>query len=116
MLDVWWNPALEDQAIDRVHRIGHLKGVKVFRLTMANSVESRILALQRQKKALSRGVKRRGRRTNGEIVGRGARSTLRLRCRSRCFGTGTQMYRIYLFLFSHFRMTSTARDYSKETF
>ncbi|KAJ3340543.1 hypothetical protein HDU93_006836 [Gonapodya sp. JEL0774] len=56
MLDVWWNPALEDQAVDRVHRIGQMKEVKVFRLTVANSVETRILDLQRSKKALSQGV------------------------------------------------------------
>ncbi|KAJ1656085.1 hypothetical protein IWQ61_004281 [Dispira simplex] len=50
LLDLWWNPALEDQATDRVHRIGQKKPVVVYRITIPNSVEDRILVLQEQKR------------------------------------------------------------------
>jgi SNF2 family DNA or RNA helicase len=53
MLDVWWNPFLEEQAIDRVHRLGQTKPVEVVRLTMEESVEDRIMLLQGHKRALA---------------------------------------------------------------
>ncbi|KAF9153044.1 hypothetical protein BG015_004223 [Linnemannia schmuckeri] len=56
IMDPWWNPALENQAIDRVHRIGQRKNVFVHRLCIPNSVEDRILALQAKKKALADGA------------------------------------------------------------
>ncbi|KAI8620972.1 SNF2 family N-terminal domain-containing protein [Chytriomyces sp. MP71] len=56
MLDVWWNPAVEDQAIDRVHRIGQVLPVKVYRLTIKNSIEDRILMLQENKRAIAAGA------------------------------------------------------------
>ena len=46
MLDLWWNPTTEDQAVDRAHRIGQTRPVTVSRLTVKDSVEDRILALQ----------------------------------------------------------------------
>lgn len=46
LLDLWWNPTTEDQAIDRAHRIGQTRPVSVSRLTVENTVEDRILALQ----------------------------------------------------------------------
>ncbi|CAK9139110.1 unnamed protein product [Ilex paraguariensis] len=46
LLDLWWNPTTEDQAIDRAHRIGQTRPVIVSRLTIKNTVEDRILALQ----------------------------------------------------------------------
>ncbi|KAI9203791.1 SNF2 family N-terminal domain-containing protein [Polychytrium aggregatum] len=49
MMDIWWNPALEDQAIDRVHRIGQTRDVLVTRLTIVSTVEDRILKLQEKK-------------------------------------------------------------------
>jgi SWI/SNF-related matrix-associated actin-dependent regulator of chromatin subfamily A3 len=49
MYDSWWNPAVEDQAIDRIHRIGQLKDVHVYKLIVSNSVEERILDLQKKK-------------------------------------------------------------------
>jgi SNF2 family DNA or RNA helicase len=55
MLDLWWNPAVEDQAIDRVHRIGQKMAVKVYKLTVANTVEDRILTLQEQKRQIANG-------------------------------------------------------------
>ena len=46
LLDLWWNPTTEDQAIDRAHRIGQTCPVTVLRLTVKDTVEDRILALQ----------------------------------------------------------------------
>lgn len=46
LLDLWWNPYAEDQAIDRAHRIGQTRPVNVSRLTVQDTVEDRILALQ----------------------------------------------------------------------
>ena len=53
LLDVWWNPTVEEQAIDRSHRIGQRREVFVSRLTVADTVEDRILALQEHKRALA---------------------------------------------------------------
>lgn len=46
LLDLWWNPTTEDQAVDRAHRIGQTRPVTVTRLTIKDTVEDRILALQ----------------------------------------------------------------------
>ena len=54
ILDPWWNPAVEDQAADRTHRIGQDRPVMVHRLVARNSVEERVLALQARKRELSR--------------------------------------------------------------
>ncbi|KAJ9072227.1 hypothetical protein DSO57_1029746 [Entomophthora muscae] len=51
-LDLWWNPSVENQAIDRVHRIGQLKTVKVYKLLIPQTVEDRILELQKKKKEI----------------------------------------------------------------
>ncbi|HEY5949919.1 MAG TPA: DEAD/DEAH box helicase [Kofleriaceae bacterium] len=51
-LDPWWNPAVEDQATDRAHRIGQTKPVTVYRLISRGTVEERILAMHRDKRAL----------------------------------------------------------------
>jgi SNF2 family DNA or RNA helicase len=51
--DPWWNPAVEDQASDRAHRIGQTKSVFVFKLVAADTVEERILELQQRKAALA---------------------------------------------------------------
>jgi len=51
-LDPWWNPAVEDQASDRAHRIGRTRAVTVYRLVAAGSVEERVLALHERKRAL----------------------------------------------------------------
>lgn len=53
LLDPWWNPAAEDQAADRAHRIGQDKPVFVYRLVAEDTVEERILALQEKKRGLS---------------------------------------------------------------
>ncbi|CAH1434556.1 unnamed protein product [Lactuca virosa] len=52
LLDLWWNPATEDQAIDRAHRIGQTRPVTVSRLTIKDTVEDRILALQEEKRKM----------------------------------------------------------------
>jgi superfamily II DNA or RNA helicase len=54
ILDPWWNPAAEDQAADRAHRIGQERPVLVTRLVARDTVEERILALQESKRALAR--------------------------------------------------------------
>ncbi|KAJ8497602.1 hypothetical protein OPV22_008154 [Ensete ventricosum] len=52
LLDLWWNPTTEDQAIDRAHRIGQTRPVTVSRLTVKDTVEDRILALQEKKREM----------------------------------------------------------------
>ncbi|CAH2036333.1 unnamed protein product [Thlaspi arvense] len=52
LLDLWWNPTTEDQAIDRAHRIGQTRPVTVTRMTIKDSVEDRILALQEKKREM----------------------------------------------------------------
>ncbi|KAH7910542.1 SNF2 family N-terminal domain-containing protein [Hygrophoropsis aurantiaca] len=52
LVDLWWNPALEDQAFDRAHRFGQTRDVNIFKLTIENTVEERILKLQEEKRAL----------------------------------------------------------------
>jgi len=54
--DPWWNPAVENQATDRAHRIGQDKPVFVHRLIAAGTVEQRIRALQSRKADLARGI------------------------------------------------------------
>jgi len=53
LLDPWWNPAVEEQAADRTHRIGQERPVFVYRMVAENTVEERILALQEKKRAIS---------------------------------------------------------------
>jgi superfamily II DNA or RNA helicase len=53
LLDPWWNPAVEDQAADRAHRIGQERPVMVYRLVAKDTVEERISALQERKRALA---------------------------------------------------------------
>ncbi|WP_313811383.1 SNF2-related protein [Glutamicibacter sp.] len=52
LLDPWWNPAAEAQAIDRAHRIGQENPVYVYRLVAKDTIESKVLALQAKKTAL----------------------------------------------------------------
>lgn len=56
ILDPWWNPATEDQAADRAHRIGQENPVLIHRLVAQDTVEERILALQKKKQELSAAV------------------------------------------------------------
>ncbi|MBI3448614.1 MAG: DEAD/DEAH box helicase [Acidobacteria bacterium] len=52
LLDPWWNPAVEAQAIDRAHRIGQSRSVFAYRLVAEGTIEEKILALQARKRAL----------------------------------------------------------------
>jgi superfamily II DNA or RNA helicase len=56
MLDPWWNPATENQAIDRVHRIGQDKQVMAVRLICPDTIEERVIQLQENKKELTEGL------------------------------------------------------------
>nr|WP_294895394.1 DEAD/DEAH box helicase [uncultured Pedobacter sp.] len=56
LIDPWWNPAVENQAIDRVHRIGQTKNVVAIRLICSNTVEEKILELQQRKRELFQNV------------------------------------------------------------
>jgi superfamily II DNA or RNA helicase len=52
LMDPWWNPAAENQAIDRAHRIGQTKSVMVYRYVAEGTIEQKVLALQRRKAEL----------------------------------------------------------------
>jgi SNF2 family DNA or RNA helicase len=56
LFDPWWNPAVENQAIDRTHRIGQVNKVIAYRLLIKDSIEEKIRALQKQKSALAQDV------------------------------------------------------------
>jgi SNF2 family DNA or RNA helicase len=52
-MDPWWNPAVEDQASDRAHRIGQTRPVTVYRLVVKDSIEERIVDLHTEKRELA---------------------------------------------------------------
>eukprot|EP01090_Pellita_catalonica_P015570 TRINITY_DN4246_c0_g1_i1.p1 TRINITY_DN4246_c0_g1~~TRINITY_DN4246_c0_g1_i1.p1 ORF type:complete len:248 (-),score=55.96 TRINITY_DN4246_c0_g1_i1:426-1169(-) len=52
LLDPWWNPAVEQQAINRVHRIGQKKKVYVYRMPVERTIEKKILELQQKKRLI----------------------------------------------------------------
>ena len=52
MLDPWWNPAVEAQAVDRAHRIGQTKPVMVYRLVSTGTIEEKVMELKARKAAL----------------------------------------------------------------
>ena len=56
LLDPWWNPAVENQAIDRTHRIGQTRPVMVYRMIARDTIEEKVVALARRKAALFSGV------------------------------------------------------------
>ncbi|RYZ34128.1 MAG: DEAD/DEAH box helicase [Myxococcaceae bacterium] len=64
--DPWWNPAVEDQATDRTHRIGQTRAVISYKLITRGTVEEKILSLQRRKRELAAGVLG----TDGDDMGR----------------------------------------------
>jgi len=53
LLDPWWNPAVEAQAVDRAHRIGQTRPVFAYRLIAKDTVEEKVLELQKSKRALA---------------------------------------------------------------
>lgn len=56
LLDPWWNPATETQAIDRTHQIGQTRPVMVYRMIARGTIEEKVVALARRKAALVKGV------------------------------------------------------------
>lgn len=56
LFDPWWNPQIQEQAIDRVYRIGQTKPVDIYELTVKNTVEDNILKLQKTKRKLANAV------------------------------------------------------------
>ncbi|TDD66350.1 helicase [Jiangella aurantiaca] len=56
ILDPWWNPATEAQAVDRTHRIGQTRNVMVYRLIAADTIEQKVMALKDRKAKLSASV------------------------------------------------------------
>lgn len=52
-MDPWWNPAVEDQASDRAHRIGQIRPVTIYRMITQNTIEEKIVALHKQKRDLA---------------------------------------------------------------
>ena len=55
-MDPWWNPAVEDQASARSHRMGQDRPVTVYRLVAKDTIETRILALHQRKRQLAEGI------------------------------------------------------------
>ena len=51
-MDPWWNPAVEEQAIDRAHRIGRKKPVFIYRFIAKGTVEEKVRLLQKEKKEI----------------------------------------------------------------
>ena len=52
LMDSWWNPAVEYQAMDRIHRLGQRRPVEAIKLVVEDSIESRIVQLQEKKSAM----------------------------------------------------------------
>lgn len=64
-LDPWWNPAAEDQASDRAHRIGQDRPVTVVRVISKGTIEEKVLALHSEKRELAEAVL-----TGGDVAAR----------------------------------------------
>lgn len=56
MMDPWWSPSIEDQAIDRIHRIGQAQNVKVVRFIVKDSIETKMLKIQERKRMMGEAV------------------------------------------------------------
>ncbi len=56
LLDPWWNPAVEAQAVDRAHRIGQTRQVFAYRLIARDTVEEKVLELQQSKRDLAAAI------------------------------------------------------------
>ncbi|MEJ7674306.1 MAG: C-terminal helicase domain-containing protein [Chitinophagaceae bacterium] len=54
IVDPWWNPAVEQQAIDRTHRIGQTKNIFAYRMICKDTIEDKILQLQDRKRILAK--------------------------------------------------------------
>ena len=78
VLDPWWNPAAEAQAIDRAHRIGQSRPVTVYRLVSAGTIEEKVVALQERKRDLFQRVVDEGGSLSGAITADDVRDLLGL--------------------------------------
>ncbi|MBB5786376.1 SNF2-related protein [Jiangella mangrovi] len=67
ILDPWWNPATEAQAVDRTHRIGQTRNVMVYRLIARDTIEQKVMALKERKAELSANVMDDGDAFNGRL-------------------------------------------------
>ncbi len=76
VLDPWWNPAAESQAIDRTHRIGQTRSVMVYRMVSADTIEDKVVALQERKRELFATVIDDGEFTSGAMTPDDIRSLL----------------------------------------
>lgn len=56
LMDPWWNPAVEEQAIDRAHRIGQQKPVTIYRMVTEGTIEHKVLALQEKKRDIAQAL------------------------------------------------------------
>lgn len=71
LADSWWAPAIEDQAVDRVHRLGQEREVTVWRLVMEGSIEERVLGVQSENRRLAgMALREKGGRKRGGGEGR----------------------------------------------
>jgi SNF2 family DNA or RNA helicase len=77
--DRWWNPAVEDQATDRAHRIGQRRTVHVHRLICSGTIEERIDAMIQQKRALAKQVVGTGEQWLTELSTEALRELIQLR-------------------------------------
>ncbi|WP_332875443.1 DEAD/DEAH box helicase [Ornithinimicrobium sediminis] len=68
ILDPWWNPAAEAQAVDRTHRIGQERPVMVYRLVSSDTIEDKVVALQQRKRDLFSRVVDEGEYTGGGLT------------------------------------------------
>ncbi len=67
LLDPWWNPATEQQAIDRTHRIGQTKNVMVYRMVARETIEEKVMALKEEKAKLFASVMDGGTARDGRL-------------------------------------------------
>ena len=76
LLDPWWNPATEAQAVDRAHRIGQTKNVMVYRLVAKDTIEEKVMAMKAKKAALFDDVINSGELTQGGLSAQDIRGLL----------------------------------------
>jgi superfamily II DNA or RNA helicase len=74
--DPWWNPAVEDQAVDRAHRIGQKKTVHVIRVIVEDSIESEVLSLAQKKRIAAQSVLHEGFKSAAQLSKEEVRSLL----------------------------------------
>ena len=70
LMDLWWNPQIEEQAFDRAHRMGQTRDVHIYKLSVRNSVEERLLEMQDKKRQLATSA------LTGEKLQKGKRNQL----------------------------------------